>query len=132
MDNFSDIIKISNDLLIPANNLHTNNLQRRQLKEVITDIIKYISRELIEAHKDGRNDIITNIPIIYSITNMSNKDSQRFVWYNVIEELKSKGYRVWIFPSADKCQIKITWISPEDETDIKNQLNIIAKHSKQF
>jgi hypothetical protein len=128
----SDKIDISNDALIHANNLRNNNLQRRQLKEVITDIIKRVSQELIEAHREGKHDVITSIPITYSISNMSNKDSQRFVWASVIEELLAKSYRVWIFPSKDKCRIKLTWMSPEDEIDIKYQLNIIAKCTKQF
>jgi hypothetical protein len=128
----SDKIDISNDALIHANNLRNNNLQRRQLKEIITDVIKRVSQELIEAHREGKHDVITSIPITYSISNMSNKDSQRFVWASVIEELLAKSYRVWIYPSNDKCRIKLTWISPEDEIDIKHQLNIIAKYTKQF
>jgi hypothetical protein len=128
----SDKIDISSDALIHANNLRNNNLQRRQLKEVITDVVRRISQELVEAHKEGRHDVITSIPITYSIPNMSNKDSQRFVWATVIEELLAKNYRVWIHPTKDKCRIKMTWMSPEDEVDIKQQLNIIAKCTKQF
>ena len=131
MDYGSKII-ISSDALISANILCNSNLQKRQLKEVITDIIKRINQELNDSHKEGKHDIITSIPITYSISNMSNKDSQRFIWSSVIEELINKGYRVWIFPSNDKCKIKITWMINADEIDIKNQLNIIARHTKQF
>lgn len=130
--NVLDKINISSDSLIHANNLRNNNLQRRQIKEVITDIIKRISQELISAHREGKHEVITSIPITYTISNMSNKDSQRFVWASVIEELISKSYRVWIYPSNDKCSLKITWISPEDESDIRHQLNIIAKCTKKF
>ena len=63
---------------------------------------------------------------------MSNKDSQRIIWSNVIEELTSKNYRIWISPSSETCRIKITWVSPEDENDIQNQMNIIAKHTHKF
>lgn len=128
----SDKIDISNDALIHANNLRNNNLQKRQLKEVITDIIRRISQELIIAHREGKHHIITSIPITFNIPNMSNKDSQRFIWSSIIDELKSKSYRVWISPSKDTCQVKITWMSPDDETEVKHQMNLIVKHTHQF
>jgi len=128
----SDKVDIAHDALIHANNLRNNNLQKRQLKEVITDIIRRISQELIVAHREGRHHVITSIPITFNIPNMSNKDSQRYIWASVIEELKSKSYRVWISPTKDTCRIKITWMSQDDETDELHQMNLIIKHSKSF
>lgn len=125
-------IEISHDALIPANNLRNSNVQRRQLKEAITEIVRRIGQELIIAHRGGSHHIITTIPITFSIPNMSNKDSQRYIWATVITEIKKKGYRVWISPSANECKIKITWMKPEDETEIKHQMDIIAKHTKRF
>ena len=125
-------INIYSDTLTNANNLRGTNIQKRQLKEVITDILKSISRELNDAYKDGKKFIITSMPITYSITNMSNAYSQRFVWAAVIEELIKKEYRIWIYPTADKCKIKITWLSNDDEYDIKNQLDIIIKNTHKF
>lgn len=128
----SDKILISQDALVPANNLRNNNLQKRNLKEVITEIIKRISQELIEAHRSGAHDIITQIPITFSIPNMSNKDSQRVVWANIIDELIAKSYRVWIAPSKNVCRLKITWMSPADESEEKYQMNLIATHKRDF
>lgn len=128
----SDKIEISKDALIHANNLRNNNLQKRQLKEVITDIIRGINQELIIAHREGKHHIITSIPITFSIPNLSNKDSQRYIWSSIIEELKSKSYRIWISPSKDTCRVKITWMSSEDETEVDYQMNLIAKHTQTF
>jgi hypothetical protein len=130
--NISDKINITNDALVHSNNLRNNNLQRRQLKESITDIVRRINQELILAHREGKHLVITSIPITFSISNMSNKDSQRVIWSSVIEELRSKNYRVWISPTSETCRIKITWVSPADENDIQNQMNIIAKHTDKF
>ena len=124
-----DKIQISKDALITANSLRNNNLQKRNLKEVITDIIKRISQELIIAHREGIHHIITTMPITFSIPNMSNKDSQRYIYASVIDELIAKDYRIWISPGKDTCQIKITWMSPDDESEIKYQTQIIAKHT---
>jgi hypothetical protein len=130
--NVSEKINISNDALIHANSLKNNSLQKRQLKEVITDIIRRISQELIVAHREGKHCITTTIPITFTIPNMSNKDSQRVIWSNIIDELKSKSYRIWISPSKDICNVKITWMSPDDETEIANQMSLIIKHTKRF
>jgi hypothetical protein len=132
MSNISEKIDIRTDALIHANSLKNNNLQKRQLKEVITDIIRRINQELIIAHREGKHCIITNIPITFSISNMTNKDSQRVVWSNIIDELKSKSYRIWINPNSNICNVKITWMSPTDESDIENQIKLIVKHTKKF
>ena len=125
-------IEINSDALVPANNLRNNSLQKRSLKEAVTEIIKRISQELIAAHREGSHDIITAIPITFSIPNMSNKDSQRVIWAKIIEELISKQYRVWISPSKDTCRLKITWMSADDINDVKYQMQIIAKHKGEF
>lgn len=127
-----DKIEINKDALVPANNLRNNSLQKRSLREAATEIIKRISQELITAHREGLHDIITEIPITFSIPNMSNKDSQRVIWSKVIDELKLKKYRVWISPAKDTCRLKITWMSPDDETEVKYQMQIIAKHKSEF
>lgn len=132
MSYVTDRIEISKEALIHANNLRNNNLQKRQLKEVIVEIIRRINDELILAHREGLHNIITSIPITFNISNMSNKDSQRVIWASVIEELLNKQYRVWISPSKNSCRIKITWMNPEDETDIMKQLNVIATHTHSF
>ena len=128
----SDRIQLSKDALVTANSLRNNNLQKRNLKEVITDIIRRISQELIAAHREGSHHIITTMPITFSIPNMSNTDSQRYIYASVIDELISKDYRIWIAPGKDVCKIKITWMSPDDETEIKYQMQLIAKHTKKF
>ena len=47
----SDRIQLSKDALVTANSLRNNNLQKRNLKEVITDIIRRISKEIVDRKK---------------------------------------------------------------------------------
>ena len=122
-------ITISSDALVPAFTLKNNNLQKRHLKEEITNIIKRISEELVESHREGKHDIITTIPITFSVANMSNRDSQRIIYASVLDELIKKNYRAWISLKKNECRLKITWMSPDDELEIKYQTNLIAKHS---
>ena len=128
----SDKITISESALIPATKQRNNNLQNRQLREIITDVIKRINQELILAHREGKHFVITTIPTTFDVANMANKDSQLCVWANIIDELKLKNYRIWIQPKKNVCRIKITWMSPEDESEIKYQINLIAAHTKSF
>ena len=128
----SNKIQVSESALIPALNLRNNNLQKRQLREIITDIIKRISQELITAHREGKHYVITTIPTTFDVANMANRDSQLCIWANIIDELIAKHYRIWINPKKNVCRIKITWMSPEDESEIKYQMQLIAKHSGKF
>jgi hypothetical protein len=128
----SNKIQVSDNALIPALSLRNNNLQKRQLREIITDIIKRISQELTTSHREGKHFIVTTIPTTFDVTNMANRDSQLCVWSNIIDELIAKQYRIWINPKKNACRIKITWMSPEDESEIKCQMQLIAKHTGNF
>ena len=125
----ADKITITEDALVHASKLRNNNLQKRNLKEVITDVIRQISHELVIAHREGRHDIITSMPITFSISNMSNSDAQRVIYASVIEELVTKDFRVWVHPAKDNCRLKITWMSPGDEAEMKYQIQLIARHT---
>jgi hypothetical protein len=125
----ADKITISEDALVHASKLRNNNLQKRNLKEVITDIVRQISHELTIAHREGKHDTTTSMPITFGISNMSNADAQRVIYASVIEELLTKDFRVWIHPAKDNCRLKITWMSPADEAEMKHQMNLIAKHT---
>jgi hypothetical protein len=125
-------VKISDDALVSAFKLRSSNLQTRQLTEIVTDIIRRISQELVTVHREGAHHLITTMPITFAVNNMGNKDSQRCIWASVIDHLKEKHFRVWISPKKNICRIKITWISPEDEADIIQQVNLIAKHTHSF
>jgi 6-pyruvoyl-tetrahydropterin synthase len=125
-------IEISSDAVVFANTLRNNNIQKRHIKETITEILKRLNHELINSHREGKHYIITTLPITFDIPNMINKDTQRLIWSRIIEYLLEKRYRVWINPTNDSCKIKITWINEVDEIDIANQNNIIIKHTNKF
>lgn len=125
-------MEITPDIVINANALRNNNIQKRHIKESITEILKRLNQELINAHREGKHFIITSLPITFDIPNMINKDSQRLIWSSILNFLLEKKYRVWINPTNDSCKIKITWINEVDEVEISEQNNIIIKHTKNF
>jgi hypothetical protein len=125
-------LDISNKVLVDANHLKNNGIQKRQIKEHVVAILRKINDELREAHMEGKHVIITQLPIIFDISNMNLHDSRRAVWATIISTLRCKNYRVWICSSNDDCKLKITWISEEDELLLQNQKQILSKHTASF
>ena len=76
-------LKISNNIITSAHSLRRNNIQKRILAEIITDILKNINQELVTAHRNGCHNIITTIPITFNVNNMSNTDSQRHIYSSI-------------------------------------------------
>ncbi len=123
---------LPNDLLIDAKSLRNNNVQKRQIKEILIDILRQIDDELKTAHNEGRYELTTELPILFGITHMSEKSAQRAIWFKVIEYLKNKNYTVSIDPRSDTCILRLTWFSTEDVAEIIHQNNIITLHTKKI
>jgi hypothetical protein len=123
---------ISNDVLIDAKNLRSTNIQKRQIREYTIEILRRINDELKISHNEGKQILVTELPIIFNITNMSENNARREVWFNIIDCLKNKNYRISINPKPDSCVLKITWVGKEDEIDFKHKINVINLHTKQF
>jgi hypothetical protein len=117
---------IPHDVLVDANRLKNSNIQKKQIRETVIEILRGINDELRSAHNEGKHCIIVDMPIMFEIPNMMNKDAQRAVWATTIDILRDKKYRVWINYSDVSCRLKITWISHDDELTIKMQKQTIA------
>lgn len=128
----SDKDLVAQDIVVDANKLRHSNIQKKSLKENITSILRKINDELIISHREGNYSIVTTLPIVFDVPNMSNKVSQRIVWYYVVRHLLEKNYRADIHPSKDFCKLQITWITREDEEMITQQTKVIAAHTKRF
>lgn len=120
------------DIVINANKLRHSNIQKKALKENIVQILKKINDELVVAHREGNYSIITTMPTVFDVPNMSNKVSQRIIWYHSIQHLLVQNYRVAINPTKDFCKLKITWITKEDEEMISRQTKTIAEITQRF
>jgi subtilase family serine protease len=117
-------------IIIDANQLRDNSIQKRNVKEQVDQLLFMIGEELKEAYRIGKTSIKTSIPTTYSIANMSNSVAQRKIWTQIIEILENKSYRVWINPTKKACILQITWLSENDENDMNNEIALIASHTK--
>jgi len=118
--------------LVDAHTLKNNNVQKRAIDENIADIIININTELKTARTNGESTIVVEIPIVFQIPNMTNKDAQRIIWSSIIDMLKNKNYNVLINHNKDNCRLKITILDREDTLRIKQQMDILANNSGQF
>ena len=109
--------------------MQKNPLQQRALKEYVSDILKRLRDELKDSRIAGKYDLFTAIPIQYEVPNMKNGDSQRIIFSSVIQAFIDQGYTVKIKPEKKKCTLYIRWITEEDETDIRDQIKLIADHT---
>lgn len=120
------------DILIHADEMKHNNMQKRQINEYLMDIIGQINRELHEAKKLGKYFLIVEIPYIYEIPNMKQQDSQRIIWSRVISIMQSKSYLVKINTNKGKCRLKITWVTPAEQDIIDRQNSILNSCNEEF
>ncbi len=123
---------VSDDVIISATRLRAANLQQKEIKNYALDILKQLNTEITQASFARKTSIITEMPILFDITNMSQKDAQIAVWSTIVFILKSKSYRVQIKFTNHVCRLKITWISVEEEKMRKTQLDLLAMHTAEF
>ena len=114
-------------LLTNANTFKNNNIRSKHINECIHENIRKIDTELKTAHRDGQHYIITELPIIFDIPNMQNKDAQRIIWAKTIELLQKKNYIVNINHNQDNCRLKISWLDQIQRENIKHELRILEE-----
>ena len=121
------------DLLIDAHTLKSNNnSQRKAIDDYIYDIISNINRNLKIARSNGEIGIIVELPIVFAVNGLSNRDLQRIVWSRVIEILKKKHYTVLINHNKNNCRLKITMLNTEDTQKIQYKNDILKATSGTF
>lgn len=116
------------NVIIDAEILKKSSEQRTLLRKSTTDILRSLMDDIMKAKQSYKNSTITRLPITFQVPGLSNKDAQRIIWSNIIKELNKKNYRVKINPAKDSCLIQIIWVSKEEESIIREQLDLIASH----
>jgi hypothetical protein len=122
----------NSDILADAYTLKSNNLQKKQIYEAGMEILKKIKEELHVAHMHGNHHIVTELPLVYDIPNMTNADAQRLIWSQIIELLQKKNYVVYINYNKSLCKLKISWLNSNDHKEIARQSRIIQNSNVLF
>ena len=117
---------MSENLLIDANKLKNNNIQKQFIDDYLHNIIKDINSEIKLAKDRGEYSAIVDLPVIFDIPNMQNSIAQVHIWSKTIEILKKKNFRVLVDRSKNQvCRFKIIWLEKIEEEEIKRKINLI-------
>ena len=114
---------------VKASKLKNNESQKSAINKEANDILGHIDDALKIAHEQGKHKISIPIPIQFSIPYMSNADSQRSIYYKVITSLISRDFNTQIELLDNASILHIKWLSEDEETEIEEQNNLIAKCS---
>ena len=107
-------------ILISSDKLKKNILKKKILNDIVNDNLYRINDLIDSSYKNNKDQLITNLPISFNIPDTFNhKDFQLEIYYNLIEILESKGYKVNIRIRESETIIKINWKS-EDNDNIEN------------
>jgi len=109
------------------------------LKNILFECITTIDDKLKAAHDNGLNMIKYELPTEFPINNMDKKDSQIFVYseiiktYKLSEQLGGKGFEhVFIAKEGNSNFIIIKWLNGMDEEERKDRLDIIKSATIQL
>jgi hypothetical protein len=119
----------STGILVHASKLRKSNSQKKELRDYVVDIARKLNDEIKTGHNMGDHHINTSLPITFNVTNMSNSDSQRIIWFTLLKWLNNKTYITKIKVSDTKCLLTISWISEEEAEHINYQKQFIAQCS---
>lgn len=114
---------------LKAENLKSNESQKKSLAKEVTGILGRIDDELKVGHEQGKHQIIAALPITFSIPYMSNADAQRIIYYRVLTSLLDREFHVKVSLKDTSTLFIITWLSNDELQDIELQTALLAKHS---
>lgn len=124
---------MSENLLIDANKLKNNNIQKQFIEDYLCNIIKEINSEIKLAKDRGEYSTVVDLPVIFDIPNMQNSIAQVHVWSKTIEILKKKNFRVLVDRSKNQvCRFKIIWLEKIEEEELKRKINLIDSCTATF
>jgi hypothetical protein len=116
--------------MLNANDLKNNDAQKKLINKEVKEILSYIDEELKKAYDIGKHKIVVNLPMIFSIPNMPNKDAQRIIYYEILTSLLDRNFLVQTNLSADSTKYEITWLSESEYNELELQNLLLAKHAK--
>lgn len=111
---------MNRNIIISADKLKHNLLKKKLLHEYVNTNLHRINSLIDIAYKNNQNVLITKLPVSFDIPdNLNQKDFQIELYYNLIEILESRGYKVNIKIEPNQTTIMIKWMINEDANLLK-------------
>ncbi|AMN83617.1 hypothetical protein D5b_00190 [Faustovirus] len=104
---------------------------REALKIIIDNLVKTIDSAILTQHDAGFNSLTYDLPVTFSVGNMSNKDAQIYVYSELLDIYqKQKEFDVELELAKEKTIMKLTWINGMEESERARRVEYIARHAK--
>lgn len=106
---------MNSSILVSADKLKKNILKKKIINETVNDNLYRINNLIDISYKNNKEYIMANLPISFNIPDTFNhKDIQLEVYYNLVEILEERGYKVNLRIKESETIIKINWKSNDD------------------
>jgi hypothetical protein len=106
---------MNSSILVSADRLKKNLLKKKLINDIVNDNLYRINDLIDVSYKNNKDQVVTNLPIAFSIPEtLNHKDFQLEVYYNLIEILEKKDYKVNIRIKENETILKINWRSADD------------------
>jgi hypothetical protein len=106
---------MNSSILVSADKLKKNIFKKKILNEIINDNLYKINNLIDNNYKNNKEQLVTNLPISFNIPDTINhKEFLLEVYYNLIEILEKKGYKINIRIKENETLLKINWRSSDD------------------
>ncbi len=115
---------------LTASVLKNNDIQKKAIMKEVNTIISRADSEIKIAHEQGKHNVIITVPIMFQIPYMAVRDSQRIIYYKILQSLLSREFDVKISIRDNICLFDVTWISKEEKHEIDLQNALLAKYTK--
>ncbi len=115
-------------IIISAEKLKKNYPKKKIIADIINDISYKINSAIDLAYKNNEHELLFNLPITFNIPNSINhKEFQLEIYYNIVQILEKKGYRVNIKILKNDTILKINWSYENNESidSMKNKIKSI-------
>ncbi len=104
---------------------------REALKIIIDNLIKTIDSAILSQHDAGFNSVTYDLPVTFSVGNMSNKDAQIYVYSELLETYQGqKGFEVSLELLKEKTVMKLSWVNGMDDAERNRRVEYIARYTK--
>jgi hypothetical protein len=111
---------------VTARQLRSQWSRTQFVNKNVQNILTAIEDRVMDAHRDSRTSITFGAPVNFDIPEMTNKDASILVYYNIIQELEKKEFKVTMEMSTSETTFVITWNEAQDDDSLNHMLKYIA------
>lgn len=114
---------------LTADSLKNNEVQRKAVSREVTMVLAQIDDELKVAHTGGKHYAIVPVPISFGVPYMTGADSQRCIYFKILDSLIQRGFNVKIKMTKKSTLFIVSWLSDDERKQIQEHNLLLAKHT---